>query len=133
MCGYGDLKPIEGKILENIYESKNSIYLTEGNDIISEVKKIVINESNTNSIYVGIINDKVVERIKKDINIDLSGYRIDLLSSGIKHWYKRHVLNEANMFSMKIEDILDYINLICDYDTISLIEKESNRKITFKK
>ena len=54
---YGNLKPIEGKILENILESKNDVYLTEKEDIINEIIKIVNNESSKN-IYIGIINDE---------------------------------------------------------------------------
>ena len=62
MHGYGNLKPIEGKILDNIHESKNSIYLTEKNDIVDEIRRIIKNESN-NNIYLGLIGDNAASKI----------------------------------------------------------------------
>ena len=38
---YENLKPIEGKLLDNILESNNDVYLTKKEDIINEIIKIV--------------------------------------------------------------------------------------------
>ena len=130
MHGYGNLKPIEGKILDNIHESKNSIYLTEKNDIVDEIRRIIKNESN-NNIYLGLIGDNAASKIKKDIGIDVFNYRVAILKSDAIHWYNRHVLNYAKMIPMKLDDILKFIDLFDNYDLIEKRPSKDKTKLLF--
>ena len=127
---YGNLKPIEGKLLDNILEGNNDVYLTKKEDIINEIIKIVNNKSNKN-IYIGIISDESAKRIFNDINLDVFNYKINLLNSGVKHWYRRHVLNESKTIPMKIYEIFDFIDVIDNYNKIIKIKSNDGYKITF--
>ncbi len=129
--GYKNLKPIKGKILENIKQSKNSIYLTNEKDILFEINNMIGGLSMNTNIYIGIINDCCALKIYNDTGLIVKDFRICYNKSDIIHWYNRHVLNKSNMTPMKVDDILKFIDLLSNYSKIEARIDNSAFKIIF--
>lgn len=71
-------------------------------------------------IIIGSLPDAISKRILADTGVDLRGYNVSYTKDFIRHFYKRHVKNEANRLPSSIGDILLLPEIIADYDTVRI-------------
>lgn len=92
--------------------------------IIEFVKKLKYGIESNGEFVFGIVSKKEAEQIKKNINVNVEGYKRIFDKSGIKHVLKKHK-------NIKIKDFLLIPLIIKKYDFISCGNKPNT--IFYKK
>lgn len=91
-------------------------------------------DSNIETAYIGKVGDKLAERIKNDIDIDIAGKHISITKSGINHIMKGHGTSKEvlrGQVKVELKDLLKVPYIITEYDNISYNSK--NNRIIFNK
>ena len=109
----------EKRILNNNYNETIESF----SELKQYVKDAIDGKNITRYCLLGKINKNLSDRILKDINLDLSDFNLALNKDDLKHIYKRHIQNQANLIPIDFEDIYMFPYLIENSNNISL-EKE---------
>ncbi len=91
-------------------------------------------DSNIETAYIGKVGDKLAERVKNDIGIDIAGKHISITKSGINHIMKGHGTSKEvlrGQVKVELKDLLKVPYIITEYDNINYDSK--NNRIIFNK
>ena len=94
--------------------------MTDEKEILLEINNMISGLSKNTNLFIGIIDESAALKILNDTGINVFNYRVSYNKSDVMHWYKRHVLNTANRIQMKMNDLLKFIDLLNNYNKISI-------------